>query len=436
MASKFTDKLNRILHHKEHEPSIQPETAQKKKPEILAQGKPIQDKEPQPQNKPRTENENREKSKDKKTDRINDLKNFMGHVIEPEERTLKNYIDFNFWKSKRELYKGLREKEKQDQNVYQNLFNGASPTLEYYILTVLSCLIATTGLLQGSTATIIGAMIVAPLMTPILAFSLGVIWGDIPLIRTSSFSLFKGIVISLVISSALAFAIPMEGYSSEVTARTAPTIFDIIVAFASGLVGAYGSANKRISNTLVGIAIAVALMPPLCTIGIGLGTLNKAVASGAALLFLINLVSISLAGAIVFWAMEIHPIAAEGGSVRKRALYQIVISIIILTAISVPVFVYMKHGFLVNRATRTAGEIIQNELPDVTLIELKLTEAEEKFRFTATISGSEKPELIKSELINKKAIERDWRIEGIKLMFIKTADIEASEDLLIKPDKK
>ena len=80
--------------------------------------------------------------------------------------------------------------------------------------------------------------------------------------------------------------------------------------------------------------------------------------------------------------------------------------------------------------------LFRSELPDATLIELKLSEAEEKFRFTATISGSEKPELIKSELINQKAKARDWRIEGIKLMFIKTADIEASEELLTKPDKK
>ncbi len=366
--------------------------------------------------------------KDKTSSRVDGIKNFMGHIIEPEERTLKNYTDIGFWKSKRELYRELREKEKQDQNVFQNLSNGARPTLEYYILTVLSCLIATTGLLQGSTATIIGAMIVAPLMTPILAFSLGVIWGDIGLIRTSTFSLFKGIIISLAISSALAFIIPMEGYSSEITARTSPTIFDIIVAFASGLVGAYGSANKRISNTLVGIAIAVALMPPLCTIGIGIGTFNKTIATGAALLFLINLVSISLAGAIVFWGMRIHPLAVQDEDVSKRAIYQIVISIIILTAISIPVGIYMKNGFLMNRATRTAGEIIQSELPGITMLELKREPAGERYFFTATVSGSEKPETGKAAIITKKASDSDWRIAGIKLMFIKTSEIEKIEE--------
>ena len=72
--------------------------------------------------------------KDKTSGRFIEIKSFMGHVIEPEERTLKNYMNFDFWKSKRELYRELREKEKQDQNIYQTLYDGATPTIEYYIL--------------------------------------------------------------------------------------------------------------------------------------------------------------------------------------------------------------------------------------------------------------------------------------------------------------
>jgi uncharacterized hydrophobic protein (TIGR00271 family) len=361
--------------------------------------------------------------KEKTAARAGEIKEFMGHVIEPDERTMKNYMNIDFWLEKKKLYRELREKEKQDQNVFQNLSDGASPTLEYYILTVLSCIIATTGLLQGSTATIIGAMIVAPLMTPILAFSLGVIWGDLGLIRTSSFSLFKGIVISLAISSVIAFLIPMEGYSSEITSRTSPTIFDIIVAFASGLVGAYGNANKRISNTLVGIAIAVALMPPLCTVGIGIGTINKAVASGAALLFIINLVSISLAGAIVFWAMSIHPTSSSYEDVRKRALYQIIISIIILTSIAIPVGFYMKNTYLLKKAERTAGDIIHRELPGFSLIQLKGAKHPDGYLFTATITGKEKPEAKKISAISESISKSGKGIAGIKIMFLQSAEI-------------
>jgi len=371
--------------------------------------------------------------KDKRTGRLIEIKNFVGHVIEPEERTLRNYVNPDFWREKRELYKTIRQKEIQDQNVYKTLYNGASPTIEYYILTILSCLIATAGLIQGSTAAIIGAMVVAPLMTPILAFSLGVIQGDVFLIRISVFSLFKGIIISLFISAGFAFAIPMEGYSSEIMSRTSPTIFDIVVAFASGLVGAYGNANKRISNTLVGIAIAVALMPPLCTIGIGIGTLNYPVASGAALLFLINLVSISLAGAIVYWAMHIHPDSVDAGDVRKRAIYQIVVSMLILAAISFPVAIYMRNGFLLSRATRTAGEVIHRELPGVSILELKSAHAGSGYLFTATISGDSEPSAEKAAAISARALEADKRISGIDLMFLRTSRIGGKSEESVDP---
>jgi len=219
----------------------------------------------------------------------------------------------------------------------------------------------------------------------------------------------------------------MEGYSSEITARTAPTIFDIIVAFASGLVGAYGSANKRISNTLVGIAIAVALMPPLCTIGIGIGTMNRAVASGAALLFLINLVSISLAGAIVFWGMRIHPLTASDESVMKRAVSQIIVSLIILTAIAIPVGIYMKNTYMYRKAMQTAGDIIREELPGLSLIELKSEKTTDRYAFTATVSGREKPGLKEINAISSAAVKSDRLIAGIKMMFIQTAEIKAED---------
>ncbi len=354
---------------------------------------------------------------------VREIKNYIGHVIEPEERTLKNYTSIRFWMDKRELYRDLREKEKQDQNIYQNLYEGARPTLEYYILTVLSCIIATSGLMQGSVATIIGAMIVAPLMTPILAFSLGVIWGDIDIIRISVLSLMKGIAIALIISALISFIIPMGGYSSEILSRTSPTMFDITVALASGLVGAYGNANRRISNTLVGIAIAVALMPPLCTAGIGIGTLNFSIASGALLLFVINLVSISLAGAIVFWMMKIHPIASSAESVRKRAVYQIVISMLILISISFPVILYMKKGYSENMAAQTAAKVIKSELPGVTILELKKESVGDSLNFTATVTGNEKPEMMKINEVIKKANIADRKIGSIRILFIQSDEI-------------
>lgn len=350
-----------------------------------------------------------------------EIRRMFQHVIEPEERTLKNYISPSFWKTKRDQYRQIKDKEKQDLNVYQMLSDGARPTIEYYILTVLSCVIATTGLLQGSTATIIGAMIVAPLMTPILAFSLGVIWGDILLVRTALFSLLKGMLLAVFISATIAYYIPMAGYSSEILARTQPTLFDIIVALASGIVGAYGNANKKISNTLVGIAIAVALMPPLCTVGIGLGTANMEVAGGAFLLFLINLVSISLAGAVVFWGMKIHPALADQEQIKKRALYQIVLSILLLTAIAVPVGLYMWNGYTLSKARRTVQETVRREMPGVTIFDMQSEKRGDRYQFLITLSGDRTPAPAAVKNIRERLRKECPCIGEIRLRFIQSS---------------
>ena len=350
-----------------------------------------------------------------------EIKKMFQHVIEPEERTLKNYFNPGFWKAKQEVYRSIKEKEKQDLNVFEVLSEGARPTIEYYILIVLSCIIATTGLLQGSTATIIGAMIVAPLMTPILAFSLGVIWGDGTIIKTSLSSLAKGILLAIAISSLIAYFIPMPGYSAEILARTTPSLFDVIVAIGSGIVGAYGNANKKISNTLVGIAIAVALMPPLCTVGIGIGTFNKQVASGAFVLFAINLVSISLAGAVVFWAMKIHPALADEGKVMKRALYQIVLSVVVLSAIAVPVGLYMFEGYRESSARQTFQAILLEVIPDTSIFDIRMEKHHDRYFFLLTLSGEKLPGKNSVNMLRERMKTDCPEIEDFKIRFIKSS---------------
>lgn len=342
------------------------------------------------------------------------------YVIEPEERTMKNYMNPGFWMEKRKEYSEIKQKERQDLNVYGVLFDGARPTIEYYILTVLSCVIATTGLLQGSTATIIGAMIVAPLMTPILAFSLGVIWGDTELISTSLKSIIKGLFLAVMISSIIAFLVPIPDYTSEIISRTRPSLFDIIVAVTSGLVGAYGYANKKISNSLVGIAIAVALMPPLCTIGIGIGTLNREVATGASLLFLINLISISLAGAIVFWSMKIHPILANEVKVNKRAIYQIIISLFILTGISIPVGIYMIDGYRLATSQEKVRNIVKADLPDTEIVKMGTVKIKNGYRLDLALTGTINPDAEIISIMKKHIIEKSVVISEIRIRFMQS----------------
>ena len=260
-------------------------------------------------------------------------------------------------------YSGRRNKEKQDLDVYHVLSEGARPTADYYVLIVLSCLIASMGLIQGSVAVIIGAMIIAPLMTPILAFSLGVIWGDFTLLRISFSAIIRGALLAVAISAALSYLVPISHLSREIMSRANPSLFDIIVALGSGALAAYGYANRKVSSALTGIAIAVALMPPLCAAGIGLGKLDLRVASGASLLFAINLVSISLAAAVVFWLMKIHPLSEDRTRVTRRAVGQIVLSAALLCLITIPVAVYMHTTVELEKAQKGALRVASLSLP-------------------------------------------------------------------------
>jgi uncharacterized hydrophobic protein (TIGR00271 family) len=308
-------------------------------------------------------------------------------------------------------------------DVYNLLSQGAIPSVEYYVLTILSCIISTIGLILGATAVIIGAMIVAPLMTPILAFSLGVIWGDIALIRTAVQSILKGIFWGVVISAAIAYLIPLPTLSEEIIMRTHPTLFDVLVALASGTVGAYGYANKRISNTLIGIAIAVALMPPLCTIGIGIGIKSYTVVSGAALLFFINLVSISLAGAVVFWTMKIHPVLADQDKVAKRAVWQILISMAVLTGISAPVGIFMYNEYMVTQAERDIRERIKDEFKDHSLFRISRLKRGEDSSIEVILTGENPPDSGKAALLKKELLGTHPEIREIRISFIKSIPI-------------
>ncbi|HVP20184.1 MAG TPA: TIGR00341 family protein [Spirochaetia bacterium] len=272
------------------------------------------------------------------------------------------------WRALWEGYARRRTKEKQDLDLYRVLSDAARQTAEYYVLIVLSCLIASMGLIQGSAAVIIGAMIIAPLMTPILAFSLGVVWGDFRLLRASFSSVLRGALLAVVISGLIALAVPITHFSEEIAARSHPSLFDIIVALGSGALAAYGYANSKVSSALTGIAVAVALMPPLCTLGIGLGKMDPQIAAGAAVLFAINLVSISLAAACVFWMMRIHPLSEDRAEVKRRALSQIVVSAVLLCLIAVPVVLSVRTGLEQENAQRDAARLVAEILPESTVV--------------------------------------------------------------------
>ncbi len=164
---------------------------------------------------------------------------------------------------------------------------------------IFATFIASLGLNTNSTAVIIGAMLISPLMGPIMGFGVGLGISDFDMIKRS-FRNFATATIFSVITSSIYFMIsPISEAQSELLARTQPTVYDVLIAFFGGLAGIIASSTKSKGNVIPGVAIATALMPPLCTAGYGIATGNLYYFFGAFYLFFINTVFISVATYLV-----------------------------------------------------------------------------------------------------------------------------------------
>jgi uncharacterized hydrophobic protein (TIGR00271 family) len=203
----------------------------------------------------------------------------------------------------------------------------AALSVNYLVLVVASCLIATLGLLENSVAVIIGAMIIAPLIGPIQSFAYAGIDGDTVLLRKSLIAAAVGAFLAIGISWFVATIVAFPSYGSEVTARTRPTVLDLAIAIAAGGVAGYARVRPSVANAIAGTAIAVALMPPLCVVGLLLGSRSWQEAVGAALLFGTNFLGIALACMIVY---------VITGRFERHSRFALTVTIAVIIALTFP----------------------------------------------------------------------------------------------------
>lgn len=184
--------------------------------------------------------------------------------------------------------------------VYDSIKIESSIGITYFLLVILAAIVATLGLLTNSTAVIIGAMLISPIMSPIIGMSFSMTLGDSKMFSQSIKGIILGTFVAITVSVFITLFIPSRTLTAEILSRTKPTIIDLVIALASGAAGAYTMCHKKESSVLPGVAIATALMPPLCVVGTGLVQTEYTVAFGGFLLFLTNLIAINLASALVF----------------------------------------------------------------------------------------------------------------------------------------
>lgn len=259
----------------------------------------------------------------------------------------------------------------------QRIEEGAHGGVDYQVMMVLASGLASLGLLEDSTAVVIGAMLVAPLMGPLLGAGLALAQGNLNLFRRSITVALLGLLMGFAVALLAGVLNPGFEPSLETEARGSPDILDLGVAVLSGFVAAYAMGRPGATSTLAGVAIAAALVPPLCVVGIGLTNGQPLIAVNSAVLLLTNVVAIILSAAVAFGLLGIQGVSIEGrsaGWVRRAFMVLVLAAVILLLPLLANVEMKKRRGqskpltYPVAAHVQKAVENYIDLNPDLTLI--------------------------------------------------------------------
>jgi uncharacterized hydrophobic protein (TIGR00271 family) len=247
-------------------------------------------------------------------------------------------------------------------------------------MTLMSAGIAVLGLLLSSPAVVIGAMLISPLMGPILGLGFALATFDSLEIRRSVRALAIGVLLAVGFCAIIVLLSPLQTVTSEIAARTRPNLFDLLVALFSGLAGTYAMIRGR-HGTIVGVAIATALMPPLAVVGYGVATANVTVLAGSSLLFFTNLMTIAVSAAVL---ARIYGFAPDLSPRQTRLQASLIIMVLI--ALAVPLALSLKQIAWEAVASRQAREAIGTYFgPDARVSQLDIEYDKDPVAISATI---------------------------------------------------
>ena len=259
------------------------------------------------------------------------------------------------------------------ENRYKDLFSDlrkqGKTESTYVTLMFLSTILATVGLFLNSASVVIGAMLLAPLMQPIVSTAMGVLRSDQSLLFSSIKTVLIGVVIALFSAAVIALLLPLENLTDEISARLSPSLLDLMVALVSGVAAAYAQNNEKIVGSLAGVSIAVALVPPLATAGIGLGWMEMDIFYPAFLLFITNLVGIIFAASLTFLVMGFSPIKRA----KKGLTYALVTSLIVAIPLYLS-FTTMAFDSRILSALEQKEYVVSGKIVQIENVALKHTD--------------------------------------------------------------
>jgi uncharacterized hydrophobic protein (TIGR00271 family) len=278
--------------------------------------------------------------------------------------------------------------EREDRVALAERVDQLTPAnVDFVMMMTLAAVLASLGLMQGSTAVVIGAMLVAPLMGPLLGAGLAVVQGNLKLFRDASIAILIGVGIGLLVSLVVGLLNPGYEPSLEMEARGKPDLLDLGIAFASGMVAAYAQGRPNVASTLAGVAIAAALVPPLAVVGLAVTGGYPLIAGNAGILLMTNLVAITLGAGLVFRLLGVRAPKAEGEhegpAWARRAVILLVMGAMLLTA---PLFLNVLKerqkgqdrplSYPVSPAVRSAMRELIDEHPGIEVIAIARSSVE------------------------------------------------------------
>ena len=231
-------------------------------------------------------------------------------------------------------------------------------TPHFAFMTSMSAGIAILGLLLSSPAVVIGAMLLSPLMGPIMGAGFALAVGDSVWLKESGKAILLGTIISILFAGLVVTMSPLQTVTAEIAARTRPNLFDLAVALFSALAGAYAMIRGRM-GTIVGVAIATALMPPLAVVGFGLATFNWSVFGGSLLLFFTNLMTIALTATAMARLYGFRSNLSE-----RQSQVQVAIMTIVFVALAIPLGLSLRQIAWEANVSRSANGYIKDQFGD------------------------------------------------------------------------
>jgi uncharacterized hydrophobic protein (TIGR00271 family) len=311
---------------------------------------------------------------------------------------------------KRILVRFRLKKEQEDFNtVSANIESGVSFRGTNLWILMFAIFIASLGLNVNSTAVIIGAMLISPLMGPIMGMGYSLAVNDLSMLKRSWSSYIYATGVSLFTSTIYFTISPLNDAHSEILARTSPNIYDVLIAFFGGLAGMMATTSRLKGNVLPGVAIATALMPPLCTAGYGIATLEMSYFFGAIYLFLINSVFIALASLITARFLKIPYKHLPHAGAEKKAR-RVIIAITLITVL--PSIYFGYDMILQNRQLKQATDFVKYEtvFPNDFLLRHEIDT--DKKKISLTFGGSQ---LTDDEISELKAKLERYSLKGFEL---------------------